>query len=175
MHNFITFLAGIGIGSVVTWALVKNKYEQIVQEEIDSVKEVFFGKSKEEPESEEEEDIEEEPVDEEFEEYKEKANTYNTTTKKEEKEDMSDGIYVISPEEFGENDFETVTLMYYMADGTLVEDDSDTVLDDDEIETMVGYDAFNHFGEYEDDSVFVRNENLEKDYEILLNSGRFDS
>ena len=36
-----TFIIGASIGSFVTWRLVKKKYEQIAQEEIDSVKEVF--------------------------------------------------------------------------------------------------------------------------------------
>ena len=35
------FFLGAGVGSLVTWKIVKTKYEQIAQEEIDSVKEVF--------------------------------------------------------------------------------------------------------------------------------------
>ena len=35
------FAAGAAVGSVVTWKLVKTKYERIAQEEIDSVKEAF--------------------------------------------------------------------------------------------------------------------------------------
>lgn len=34
----LAFIAGAGIGSVCTWQLLKRKYEQIAQEEIDSVK-----------------------------------------------------------------------------------------------------------------------------------------
>ena len=39
--NFIMFTAGAAVGSVVTWKLLKTKYERLAQEEIDSVKEVF--------------------------------------------------------------------------------------------------------------------------------------
>ena len=39
--KFFLFTAGAAIGSVVTWKLVKTKYEQIAQEEIDSVKEEY--------------------------------------------------------------------------------------------------------------------------------------
>ena len=73
--------------------------------------------------------------------------------------------YVISPDEFDENGYQTVSLTYY-ADG-VVEDDFYDVWDDDEIEEKIGRDSLNHFGEYEEDSVFVRNDDNETDYEIL--------
>ncbi len=38
----------------------------------------------------------------------------------------------------------------------------------DDIEETVGIDSLTHFGEYEDDSVFVRNDERKCDYEILL-------
>ena len=38
----LAFIAGAGIGSVCTWQLLKRKYEQIAQEEIDSVKAVSY-------------------------------------------------------------------------------------------------------------------------------------
>ena len=44
LSNFIIFATGAVIGSVVTWKIIKTKYEQIAQEEIDSVKEVFSKK-----------------------------------------------------------------------------------------------------------------------------------
>ena len=40
-------------------------------------------------------------------------------------------------------------------------------------ETLIG-DALSHFGEYEDDSVYVRNEDTECDYEILKHDKTFD-
>ena len=36
--------------------------------------------------------------------------------------------------------------------------------------TIIGDEFPGHFGEYEEDSVYVRNENTETDYEILLDS-----
>ena len=38
------FVAGAAFGSFVTWKLLRDKYEQIAQDEIDSVKEVFSKK-----------------------------------------------------------------------------------------------------------------------------------
>ena len=41
--GIISFAAGAAIGSVATWMLVKNKYEQIAQEEIEEVREVYMN------------------------------------------------------------------------------------------------------------------------------------
>lgn len=73
---------------------------------------------------------------------------------------------MISPNELDEyDDYETISLTLY-ADGTLT-DDNDEVLSEDEIEEIIGKDSLNHFGEYEEDSVFVRNDARKCDYEIL--------
>ena len=77
------------------------------------------------------------------------------------------GPYVISPDEFGEDqEYEQISLIYY-ADNTLA-DDEDMVMDEEEIERTVGMDSLTRFGEYEPDSVFVRNDELKTEYEILL-------
>ena len=49
------------------------------------------------------------------------------------------------------------------------EDDSPIV----DIEYLVGEDSLDHFGEYEDDSVFVRNDDLKTDFEILLDEASY--
>ena len=79
--------------------------------------------------------------------------------------------YVISPEEFGESELPSESLTYW-ADG-IVTDEANCVMDEDDIEETIGSDALNHFGEYEDDSVFVRNDILDKEYEILMDTRRF--
>ena len=72
--------------------------------------------------------------------------------------------YVISPFDFGEIDgYNQISLTYY-ADGILEDDANDIVTDVDE---LIGAGSLNTFGEYEDDSVFVRNEYLRTDFEIL--------
>ena len=72
--------------------------------------------------------------------------------------------YIITPDEFGEfDDYETISLTYY-ADGVLT-DDMDEPIED--VDGLVGVDSLSHFGEYEDDSVFVRNDRMKADYEIL--------
>lgn len=74
--------------------------------------------------------------------------------------------YTIDPNEFGEfEDYRRIFLTYY-ADGVLADSD-DEILDDEDIENSIGTDFADYFGEYEDDSVHIRNDRLKCDYEIL--------
>ena len=77
---------------------------------------------------------------------------------------MAEKPYVISPYDFGELDgYNQIELTYY-ADGTLEDDEGNIITDVDE---LVGQDSLFTFGEYEEDAVFVRNERLETDFQIL--------
>ena len=180
--NFMTFVLGVAVGSVVTWRYVEKKYEQIAQDEIDSVKEVF---SKRETEFTEDTEVQikadnakKKPSVIEYAAWLRKQGYTNYSdvepeTNKEEVNEESMDIdipYVIPPEEFGEFDnYEKIGLTYY-ADQVLTDDDDKLVED---IEDTVGFDSLNHFGEYEDDSVFVRNDRLKCDYEILLDQRKY--
>ena len=78
--------------------------------------------------------------------------------------------FIIRPEEYGElHAYETLNLNYY-ADGVLT-DDLDNPIED--VESLVPADFADHFGEYDDNAVFVRNDNLECDYEILRDLRKF--
>lgn len=176
INKILIFAAGVAIGSAVTWKLVKDKYKKLADEEIASVKEVW---SKKHPTV---EDIAEACVKEgvdvdvtlqpkknpDFKDYRAMQEIIDKNSYKE--EDYMDK-YVISPEEFGESELPSESLTYW-ADG-IVTDEANCVMDEDDIEETIGSDALNHFGEYEDDSVFVRNETLDKEYEILMDTRRF--
>ena len=179
--NFMTFVLGVAVGSVVTWWYVEKKYEQIAQDEIDSVKEVF---SKRETEFTEDTEVQikadnakEKPSVMEYAAWLRKRGYTNYSDMVDEKpeevkeEPMSvDKPYVIAPEEFGElDDYETISLIYYT--DQILADDNDVIVDD--IEDVVGFDSLNSFGEYEDDSVFIRNDRLKCDYEILLDQRKY--
>lgn len=169
--SFVAFTIGAATGSVVTWRFVKKKYEQIAQEEIDSVKAVFCKKTHDD--SEEPESVEEETVS--VADYAKKLQetgytSYSNSEKrreanavKEEERSQAKAPYVIPPDNFGEfEDYDQISLTYY-ADHVLAEDDD--LIED--VEGSVGFDSLNHFGEYEEDSVHVRNDRLKVDYEIL--------
>lgn len=173
LSGFVTFLAGAMIGSFVTWQYVKNKYEQLAQAEIDSVKETFsamrekgFEKKAVLPSQEE---IKKKVV--ERKSYRdliqqEGYTNYSKSTDERKEEPMgNEKPYVIAPEEFGEfEEYERISLTYY-ADQILADENDEMIEDVDE---TVGVESLTHFGEYEDDSVFVRNDRLKCDYEILL-------
>lgn len=178
LSKFLIFAAGAVVGSAVTWKYIMSKYEVVeenyeteIEEAVEEVEPVV-EENTEEPEPiakpKDKPDIFEyarKLQDMEYTNYSNVENdkegaTTNVIKHKEIKEP-----YVISPAEFGSlDDYDTISLNYY-ADGVLA-DDMDEVIDD--VDGTVGYDALTRFGEYEDDSVFVRNEDLKVDYEILL-------
>lgn len=182
LSKIVIFAAGAAIGSAVTWIFVKKKYEQIAQEEIESVKEVFSKREHKDVESVDEKTEEvEEPDD--LDEYDDIVRgsgyvSYSQRKVKEDEEKEDEDVeyfvepYVISPDEFDENGYETVSLYYYQ-DGVLENTITGEVIDDEDIDMMIGRDSLNHFGEYEQDSVHVRNENTETDYEILRVNERY--
>lgn len=175
LSNLFIFTAGAAIGSAVTWKLVKDKYARLAQEEIEAVREVYMKHENDIREDETEEPVvvpesvpeftEQERVD-----YANIANSYTNNNEKGVPKPVK-RPYVISPDEFDENGYQTVSLTYY-ADG-VVEDDFYDTWDDNEIDEKIGRDSLNHFGEYEEDSVFVRNDEEETDYEILRDSRRY--
>ena len=55
--------------------------------------------------------------------------------------------------------------LYSAAVQVLVDDGGDKIEDVDDV---VGMESLTNFGEFEDDSVFVRNDRLRCDYEILM-------
>ena len=172
--NFIALAIGAAVGSIVTWQLLKAKYEQLAQEEIAEMREFYINKSKKfEPKKFEPRTFESsEPMTSVESIIKEEGYSYSDEQEKggEKAVYNDDKPYVIPPEEFGSKDeYETISLTYY-SDGVLTDDMDDPISDVDDV---VGIESLEHFGEYEDDSVFVRNDILRCDYEILLDNRRY--
>lgn len=184
LSNIFIFATGAAVGSLVTWKLIKSHYEQIADEEIKSMKEYYSnkykykgpaqpttGESNEQEtlgDTESEDDI---SVENYHETLVESGYTNYNKISKEEVEHV-EKPYVIMPEEFGEIDgYETISLTLY-ADGVLTDDFDDPIED---VEHTVGKDSLTHFGEYEDDSVFVRNDRLKCDYEILTDHRKYSA
>lgn len=183
IKNVFIFATGAIIGSVVTWKLLKTKYEQLAQEEIDSVKEVFSrGKRSEiNPVDDWADDEGDNPVlhkSVDISEYTKilQTNGYtdysgSNSNKEGKDEPQIDRPYVISPEEFGELDnYRTIGLTYF-ADGILADDADDEIVED--VDNVVGFDSLNHFGKYEEEAVHVRNDAMKCDYEILKDRRKY--
>ena len=187
LSKIIMFAAGAAIGSVVTWKLVKTKYEQIALEEIESIRELYAQSEEEGSDDEEgdrrEEDESYEPSEEDKAEYDrivKGANyvayaaskipiTPQNEVKPREEEKSMNKPYIIRPEEFDENGYQTVTL-YCFADGVITDEMENRIED---VKELVVEDVMDHFGEYEEDSVYVRNDERELDIEILRDCRKF--
>ena len=166
VKNILIFAMGAGLGSIVTYKLLKDEYEQIAQEEIDSVMDTFKRYN---PANEPEE-----MSDEEYERlnYKRKKGEYTAYDKigrpAEADEIETLPAYVISVVDYNENNlhYEKSSLTYYDVDDTLVDENEEPITDPDYV---VGLDALTRFGDGSDDDdiVYIRNEKLAVDYEIV--------
>lgn len=190
--NVILFTSGSVIGAIVSWIATKNAYQKKNQEDLESVREFYKQKEKD--------IIAQLQKEYGFEIKKEKKETdspkkdttriagskidytkfYNDLSS-----DPPDDIlaettkpilppeaipYIIDPEEYGEDDdYETLTLTYY-SDDVLVDEDDEPVVNRDEV---VGSESLKRFGEFVADTVFVRNERLKCDYEILRDNRKY--
>ena len=191
MKNLLFFVAGAAIGSIATWKLIEKKYKDLADEEIESVIETFKNRRPRITKDEVKETVEK--VINKWKEPKETvedivaAEGYSIENEEEIDEDDESNYtvnvdndndievitpYIITPEQFGEyNEYGTKTLTYY-ADNVLT-DEIDNPITSEEMITMIGPDALDHFGEYEDDSVYIRDEMNEMDYEILKSEKMF--
>ena len=182
MKNLFIFLGGAAVGSAITWKIIEKRYQDLADEEIQSVVDTFKNREKELKKSEEKvEDIEENKdnvklhydntidamkyVSDDIKNMEENLINPKKETKSTSK------INVISPEEFGEKDGYDTKSYTLWNDGVLT-DEFDIVIESPK--KVIG-DALKHFGEYEDDAVYVRNTNLKCDYEILKSEKDFNS
>lgn len=182
LSSVIIFCGGVFIGGFLTWDFFKTKYEKIADEEIASVKETFEHR---EPRPDKNYKVEEAlKGDDEYinvspgvaerivriidsNGYRNYSNTAIETDKKGGTADMElKQPYVITPEQYEDNvDYTKVSLTWYSDE--VLEDDWGNVLDPDDV---IGSDALKTFGQYEKDSVFVRDDDEQIDYEVLLDT-----
>lgn len=205
IKNLVIFGAGILIGSAITYKLITDKYENLIEDEIESVKESlgYYNRSndKSELEVKEEDDNKDpkvyDPLKTEKKDYEHMIAYHKYHTESDEKEGEEDdeeyddeyvdpaekehpgieyhqiekapehsfrgNIYIIPPQEYGIiTDYDLIDLTYYN-DGVLC-DDMDEIVED--IDEKVGRDYVNHFGDYDEDVIHVRNDILKCDYEI---------
>lgn len=194
--HILAFTLGAVAGSIGTWYTLRDHYESLVREEVDSVKESFKKLSQQNKKLQDDLKDAEKTADiladhanrktSDISEYAKKLAAEGYTNYREVSEEKSDdgdviqpeiddkrdwvAPYVISPDQFGEfDDYARVSLTYF-SDDILTDEDLSCI---GEPESIIG-DALGHFGEYEDDSVHVRNERLKIDYEILRDLRKYE-
>ena len=200
IFGVIGFVLGAAAGSLVTWKLIEKKYMDMADDEIRSVKEMYRSKivnsevldeknddmfiTRETPELTDEgkklvEKLNElttsyasdddKPDYTAYSQAKEKRNVFDDAMPTE-PEVKHDEPYIIDPTEFGEfSEYEQRELTYYK-DGVICENDTDMI---DPYDILGDIDVADHFGEYENDRVFVRDDRRQVDYEILRDERTF--
>lgn len=200
--SILIFLGGAATGALISFALLHDKYKQLMDEEITSMKE-YYNKEKEDLEESHFKEmrsiVKDYEVEEEekktFVDYVKKYNPSEIVADKDynrpypiddEEDDMPppedppertinfSEPYVISLEEFEEENhhFDKITISYYDIDDTLADEREEIITD---VEVVIGEDALGRFGDMSGDPniVFVRNERLGADYEICLMSDSY--
>ena len=173
LNNLLIFASGLAIGAGVTYKVVKDRYERYIDEIMDRVDELF--------ECEEDTEVDEETCEEESESHalEEMRNAYNNIVHKagytegylnDKEEKQMSYPYIISPEEFNTVGYNVESLSYFADD--VLTDQYDNIIDDPE-ELIGDIDPKEHFGEYELDSIFIRNDAKNCDYEILRDTRNY--
>lgn len=179
--NILTFVIGACIGSLFTFLYMSEKHKRFLEEEADWCENLANEIKTRETDEERSNRIEEE-LNNEFEQekkvlimnkdrYKKIATNYSNSPEIPEPKIKQVRIlpYVISFEEFceGEDNHDKITITYYAGDGILVDEEEEIIED---VERLVGEDnLINKFGEGSDDPdvLYVRNERMGIDYEIV--------
>ena len=204
LNTVIAFFTGATVGGAAVWYITKERYAQLAEEEISSVKEAYAQRESKREKAEKAMSQYQGAEDEDapatdgpvtpavtakvtekgsISEYAQRIQNgeppeYSKTVvptktgaqeKPEQSENSGDVPYVISPDEFDELDGYTAISLTYFADGVL-SDENGIVIDD--VEEIVG-DGLNHFGEYDEDAVYVRNDAKRCDYEILKDERKY--
>lgn len=168
----MAFAVGAAAGVAATWKFFEEKYARIAQEEIDSVKEVFSKRDRKEVQPEKTEPVVEATIENPKEPIaiNKKLSAiidYSGYSSSQDEKPEEPKPYIIPPEAFGELEEEGYTnvSLTFCSDQVVIDDNND-ILED--VNDVIGFESLSHFGEYEDDAVYVRNDKLRCDYEILL-------
>ena len=179
VKNLLIFATGAAIGSLVTWKILKTRETELVEDSDEEFigEDDYYDDEEDDPDEGDDFDYDFKPDKNEMKAMNETVKNLGYTeyskkkNKKSKNKDEDDEIvpYVISPDDFGETGYETVSLTYY-SDNVLA-DDYDEVVEDAEL--LIGNYALDRFGEYEEDIVHVRNGIDQTDYEICRVNEKF--
>lgn len=159
--QLLMFLSGVCTGAtsgiLVLWRHLKNKSDREIEEARESLyqlmkQEVDKGVEKVFQESEEQSE-------EEVKEYREVVNNYIPPSQS--KPSPVSYVYTITPDDYYyDREHDKEELVYYEEENVLADGD-DAAID---ISETVTYECLTHMGEYEEDAVYIRNENTGTDY-----------
>lgn len=186
IFNVFMFATGAAIGSLVTWRIMKTRCERLIQAEVDAFVDEWSQRANEpvdeynpcEGDDEWEDNEDEDDDDEYFDDsimssYHDLAGKYKKNDEEggEDEVPYINGPYVISPDEFGDGDVGHDMYYYIYYDDGVLADTWGVKMDIDE---TIGMDALDHFGDYAEETVHIRNERLRIDYEVTCDPRTYD-
>ena len=170
--GFLIFATGFLGGSISAYFALKKRFDILMEEEIQSVKESYekFNSSDIEDPCEEHDDI-----------VGQYIHDDDQNTPKEQEEPLQDVLsrlhkkfespYCIPPNEFNEvYGYETATLTLY-SDGVIADEDMEIV---DDVDEILGEENLQQLRDGETDCVYIRNDSKYCDYEVLMDFGTFE-
>lgn len=168
MKNFIIFTVGFATGIVAGGYVFKKRYEEIMEEDRQSRNAAYNHKI------EDDSSVDTEESDSDMSGYEEVISKSGYSENTEQSEGDEPEFEIIKAYEFDTiDDYSSVTLTLYSND--IVCDDSYEPLSEDEIVAAVGgREVFKHFGEYDPDTIYVRNNEKKIDYEILRDEEEYE-
>lgn len=193
----IAFSTGVAVGVLGSWRILKKYYTDMANEEIQSVKDMYKAENNDTvvvttcnaelvrgfKDGVKTSDISVidgavNTVKEKCEEIIERCNyrTYSDDPKRDVQEGVDfymerDKPYTIPPEDFSMfEDYDTIFCDYF-ADGILADDTGKIIMD---VDDLVGKENLQKFGEYEDDTIYVRNDQRKIDFEICKDLSAYE-
>jgi len=178
IKGLVIFVVGFGLGAVAAKMVLKREYEELVQEEVESLREtaarrkdlrkseeviVDGSKSAKEMHKKLANNIAKRysgGTDEEYSECEKESHNTNHYS-------IDGEPYAISLEEFSEemDHFEKSTIYYYDEDDTLADEQEEMIQD---VLAIIGPEVLDHLQQAKSDVVYVRNEKMQIDYEIIV-------
>lgn len=186
---FLTSVISFGIGGLAGYIYSKRKYEKLADIEVESIKKKLGlysmqnkNKSdvqveqKQEPEKTNEADISlgfNKETKEGYRDYSAPYRSNGVAIESGKKDEDTEEPYIIDLEELSVSEYEVKTLLYYQ-DGTLTDEDGN-VINESERDSMIGKSVLTVFDNNDLDVIYVQNDVLQIDYEIILESRNFKS
>lgn len=163
--GFLIFATGFLGGSISAYFALKKRFDILMEEEIQSVKESYekLNSSDIEDSCEESDDIVGQFI------YND--DDQNTPGEQEEPQKNFEVPYLIPPNEFNEvYGYETATLTLY-SDGVIADEDMEIV---DDVDEILGEENLQQLRDGETNCVYIRNDSKYCDYEVLIDFGIFE-
>ncbi|MBO7453461.1 MAG: hypothetical protein J6U54_24270 [Clostridiales bacterium] len=171
LKGVLIFSAGLCVGAIGGALITKHVMRERTEAEIESVKDAFKQLAEEERltlTSAKEAEEKNAQINSLIDNYRGEKEMNETTTKtgidisgKAHLEPKINEPYCIDPDEFGEK-FEDMDYLTYYSDGTLAYDDTLEIVEHPD--ELIGKENLYHFGEFEEDMLYVRNPKERVDY-----------